>query len=78
MVVQFTTRGGHVYCIDHANKVFVQQNPQERMGPLWNTPSIVVGRRVDILTAPETDTHVAKLIQTGIVVSREVYFEQSL
>ena len=78
MVVQFTTRGGHVYRIDHANKVFVQQNPQERMGPLWNTPSIIVGRRVDILTACDTDAYAAKLIQTGIVVSREVHLEQSL
>lgn len=80
MIVTFTTSLGSKYHLDHTNRTFVQELPHERSGPMWNYPSVVVGKRVEILTAPSpTDEgKVARVIKTGIVSSREVTLEASV
>ena len=75
MIVTFQTRGGARYHLDHLNSQFVQELPRERVGPMWNKPSVVVGKRVNIFTASDNPAVPLRCIQTGIVVSREVTLE---
>jgi hypothetical protein len=74
MIVTFTTAIGSKYHIDHTNHTFVQELPVERTGPLYNTPSVVVGKRVEIWTAPTEPGQVARVMITSPVRTREVSF----
>lgn len=74
MIVTFTTSTGSKYHIDHSNHTFVQELPGERVGKLLNTPSVRTGERVEIWTEPNEPGKVARVIITGVVVSREVSY----
>jgi hypothetical protein len=74
MIVSFTTTMGTRYHIDHANKQFVQETPKHRAGPLFNTPTVKIGKRVEIWTA-DTDSKI-RVISTAPVKLREVTLEQ--
>ena len=78
--MSFVTRCGSKYHIDHTNNLFAQESPILREGPLWNKPIVVIGKRVEIWTCPAhgSDSEVARVIQTGVVVSREVSLESYL
>lgn len=73
VVVNFQTRRGAVYSLNHNTKEFLQVAPNTRRGPLWNSPSVKVGERVTIWTSSEGTA--ARVIETDIVVKREVSFE---
>lgn len=72
MIVEFTTAGGARYRLDHSAKVFTQLAPQQRTGSMFNAPAVRIGQRVEIQTSDSV--HPLRVIQTGFVTSREVYF----
>lgn len=74
MIVSFTTSMGTRYHIDHANKQFVQEVPTKRSGPLFNTPVVRIGKRVEIWTT-DADSKI-RVISTAPVKLREVTLEQ--
>lgn len=73
MIVSFTTALGAKYHLDHVNNQWVQETPVERSGPLFNKPSVVVGKRVEIWTS-DADKPV-RVIVTAPVAKREVTLE---
>jgi hypothetical protein len=75
MTVFFKTAQGSLYSLDHNRRVFYQLAPRERAGPLWNTPVVRIGERVEIWTADSSNA--ARVIQTDIVTSREVVLDHS-
>jgi len=75
MKIFFKTAKGALYSLDHNRHVFYQLSPREREGPLWNTPVVRIGERVEIWTASEDLSKAARVIQTDIVTSREVVLE---
>jgi hypothetical protein len=74
MIVSFTTAMGTRYHIDHTKKEFVQELPTQRTGPLFNTPTVKIGKRVEIWTA-DADSKI-RVISTAPVKLREVTLEQ--
>jgi hypothetical protein len=79
MIVTFNTRLGSRYHIDHTNNRFVQELPTFREGPLFNKPNVTIGKPVEIWTTPISGSlGIARVIQTGVVVSREVTLESHL
>lgn len=75
MIVSFTTSTGSKFHIDHTNRTFAQEEPLVREGPLYNTPSVRVGERVEIWTKPTQPGKVATVFVTGVVRTREVTLE---
>lgn len=73
MIVSFTTSMGTRYHIDHENKQFVQETPQQRSGPLFNVPTVRIGKRVEIWTADANSK--IRVISTAPVKHREVTLE---
>lgn len=75
MIVNFRTRQGSTYCLNHDRQSFTQTSPIHREGPLWNVPPVKLGDRVVIWTEPDQPNAKAKVIQTDIVVHREVIID---
>jgi hypothetical protein len=74
MIITFKTSAGSIYHIDHSAKSWVQEKPTLRMGPLYNIPAVRIGRKVEIQTCDPKGRCALKIIETSVVVSREVSF----
>lgn len=74
MIVSFKTSAGSQYHLDHTNKMWVQEKPVLRNGPLYNLPVVKVGHSVEIQTEDPIGNCPLKVIVTSPVVTREVCF----
>lgn len=75
MIVSFTTAAGSKFHLDHTNKMWVQEVPTLRNGPLYNLPSVRVGRPVEIQTEDPTGKTPLKIIITAPVTERDIRLE---
>lgn len=76
MTIAFTTDRGHSYVLDHGTKRYSHSFKGALLseGSMLNSPPVVKGKKVAILTQPVGDTAVARVVRTGIVCKREVTF----